>query len=250
MPTYEEKLTSFAEGKRLLRLPRPIRDRADTFCDACGSVLPRTLYALKDLHSGRHFFLGDTCLKEVAKLGVVLRRFAKESGPAAYEVEMQLRGEETAGLEQEIRPPSGPPTTESDAQTNFPVVFIIQYPENYRALVSVFSAQVGTRSWGYAEEGRWEETWRRGGERGLVLEKVQEERPEAASLCLARAWQEAYSPLQGSDSTGPLASLTNGDNQAQALPDTLLALLDQVTKAYGGNHAVAVSRKVHPGVSG
>ena len=250
MPTYEEKLTSFAEGKRLLRLPRPIRDRADTFCDACGSVLPRTLYALKDLHSSRHFFLGDTCLKEVAKLGVVLRRFAKESGPAAYEVEMQLRGEETAGLEQELQPANDPSTVSSDAQTNFPIVFIFQNPENYRALVSVFSAQGGTRSWGYAEEGRWEETWRRGGERGLVLEKVQGERREAASLCLARAWQEAYSPIEGLESMDPLARRTNGDNQAKALPDILRALLEQVAGAYGGDHAVSVSRKVQPGANG
>ena len=250
MPTYEERLTSFAQGKKLLRLPRPIRDRADASCDACGSVLPRTLYALKDLDFGRHFFVGDTCLRELVKLGVVLRRFAKESGQAAYEPEMQLRGEETAGPEQDLRPANGPSTVSSGAQTNFPIVFIIQNPENYRAWVSVFSPQGGTRSWGYAEEGRWEETWRRGGERGLVLEKVQGERPEAASQCLTRAWQEACLPFNGPESMDPLASRTNGDNQAQGLPDTLLALVDQVARAYGGNHPVAVSRIVQPGASG
>ena len=87
-------------------------------------------------------------------------------------------------------------------------------------------------------------------ERGLVLEKVKGERPEAASLGLAREWQEAYSLLKGSESMDPLASRTNGDNQAQGLPDTLLALLDQVARANGGNHAVAVSRKVQPGAIG
>ncbi len=44
MATYEQKLTLFVQGKRLLRLPRPVRDRADACCDACGSTQPRTLY--------------------------------------------------------------------------------------------------------------------------------------------------------------------------------------------------------------
>ena len=48
MATYEEKLTAFARGQKLLRLPRPLRNRADAFCDACGSTRPRTLCALKD----------------------------------------------------------------------------------------------------------------------------------------------------------------------------------------------------------
>ena len=96
MASYEEKLTSFAQGKRLLRLPRPIRNRADAFCDACGSTLPRTLFALKDIESGR-YFAGINCLKELASQGTILRRFGKESGRAAYDGEMQLRNEESEG---------------------------------------------------------------------------------------------------------------------------------------------------------
>lgn len=49
--TYEQRLAEFAHDKRLLRLPRPVRDRADAFCDACGSSQPRTLHTLKDLES-------------------------------------------------------------------------------------------------------------------------------------------------------------------------------------------------------
>ena len=97
MSNYEEKLSAFADGKRLLRLPRPIRDRADAFCDACGSTLPRNLCALKDLETGRYYFAGANCLKELGSLGVVLRRFGKESGQSAYEVEMRLRKEESQG---------------------------------------------------------------------------------------------------------------------------------------------------------
>jgi len=253
MPTYEEKLDAFALEKRLLRLPRPIRDRADAFCDACGSTQPRTLYALKDLHSRRHFFAGDTCLKELAKRGAILRRFAKESGQAAYEGEMQLRAEETKGTpaplgdragirnaatEQGPLPEAGPSTVASEAQTVFPAVLMIQYPDHYGAFVSVPSDQGGSFSWVYAEEDRWEEIWRRGGERGLVLEKVREERPEAASLCLAGAWKKAHDHLQAAKLALPLATGVDGAKQRQGLPDSLQVLLNLAAQSYNSNHAV------------
>ena len=95
MGTYEQRLeqrlSEFAEEKRLLRLPRPVRDRADACCDACGSTQPRILYGLKDPDSGRYYFVGNTCLKELVKRGAVLRRFGNESGRVAYEAEMGRR---------------------------------------------------------------------------------------------------------------------------------------------------------------
>lgn len=97
MPTYEQKLNEFSQGKRLLRLPRPLRDRADGYCDACGSSQPRTLYTIKDLESERYYFVGDTCLKELTKRGVILRRYGRESGQQAYESEMVLRAQELEG---------------------------------------------------------------------------------------------------------------------------------------------------------
>ncbi len=260
MPTYEEKLAAFSRGKRLLRLPRPIRDRADAFCDACGSTQPRTLYAVKDLNARRHFFVGDTCLKELAKQGVILRRFAKESGQAAYEMEMQLRAAETnetpaplgdraairkAAIEQGPLPEDGPCTVASHAQTVFPAVLMIQYPDHYGAFVSVPSAQGGSFSWAYAEEGRWEERWRRGGERGLVLEKVREERSEAASLCLAGAWKAAHDHLQAAKLVLPLATGVDGAKQRQGLPDSLQVLLNLAAEGYNGNHAVPALRSGH-----
>ena len=89
MPSYDQKLAAFTEGKSLIRLPRPIRDRADASCDACGSNHPRTLYALRESVSDRYYFVGNTCLKELVKLGVIRRRFGKESGQSAYEKEME-----------------------------------------------------------------------------------------------------------------------------------------------------------------
>ena len=97
MLTYEQGLAEFAHGKRLLLLPRPVRDRADAFCAACGSSQPRTLYALKDLESERYYFVGDTCLKELAKRGAVLRRYCRESGQKVYESEMLLRAPDLDG---------------------------------------------------------------------------------------------------------------------------------------------------------
>ena len=91
MLRYDEKIARFAKDKQFRRLSRPVRDRADAVCDACGSTQPRTLYGLTDVETGRHFFVGDSCLKELVKRESILRRFGKQSGKQAYEDEMQRR---------------------------------------------------------------------------------------------------------------------------------------------------------------
>ena len=141
MPTYEQKLAEFAPGKRLLRLARPIRDRADAFCDACGSIQPRTLYALEDLDSERHYFVGDTCLKELAKRGAILR-YGRHSGREAFEKEMKLRAPEfqaDKGTNADEGPHSKPgelpsavtsqPNPGNDAECLFPGILVIQTAE-------------------------------------------------------------------------------------------------------------------------
>ncbi len=111
MLTYGQRLAEFAHGKRLLRLPRPVRDRADAFCDACGSSQPRTLYTLKDLESERYYFVGDTCLTKLAKSGAVLRRYGRESGQKAYETEMELRTRELEESPPRAEDPEPPAAT-------------------------------------------------------------------------------------------------------------------------------------------
>ncbi len=166
MLSYEQKLAAFTEGKSLVRLPRPIRDRADICCDACGSNHPRTLYALRDSGSDRHYFVGNTCLKELVKLGVILRRFDRESGQAAYENEMTLRasgpdgqnGSSSADLASpSASPPGSEPTTEDEgAGTTFserallPSVLILESPDHYQAVVSFISSQGVAYGWGSA----------------------------------------------------------------------------------------------------
>ena len=71
---YEERLRAFVEGKRLARLTRVVRDRPAAFCDACGSTLPRTLFGLKDVSTGRYFFVGQNCLSWLMGRGSVLAR--------------------------------------------------------------------------------------------------------------------------------------------------------------------------------
>ena len=261
MVTYEEKLTAFAQGKRLLRLPRPIRDRADAFCDACGSTRPRTLCALKDLESGRYYFAGASCLKELASQGVILRRFGKESGRAAYELEMQLRIEESQGEStpqdrqdtvreqspQAVSTGDSQPNTSSGGKTAHPTVFMIQYPDHYSAFVSINSDGSKAQGWGYAEESRWEERWCRAGVGGMVLERVRDERPEAARLCIARAWQGACSPRGEMEWMPHLANGSNGasGDESRGLPDSLLALLELADLSQIGNRGVVVDGSGH-----
>ena len=75
-----------------------------------------------------------------------------------------------------------------------------------------------------------------------MLEKVKEERIEAPSLCLTRAWEEARSRLEGSELLPPLPNGAGGDHEWRSLPDPLLALLKLAAMVYVGSHAVPASR--------
>lgn len=143
---------SFAQDKKFLRISRPIRGRADGLCDACGSTQPRTLYGLTDLATGRHSFVGDSCLKELVKQGAILRRFGKESGKQAYEEEMQLRagptdhssdpvdglGDGSDYVDDSASKPvacGSNGTVPTDAGTISSRVFIVENPEHYQCFV-------------------------------------------------------------------------------------------------------------------
>jgi len=246
MASYEEKLTPFARGKRLLRLPRPIRNRADAFCDACGSTLPRTLFALKYIESGRYYFAGVNCLKELASQGTILRRFGRESGQAAYDAEMQIRNEKAQGeviLRNDTTRENNPavvsegenqPVVTSDHENFPPAVLMIQYPYHYSAVVAINGTEGKTRRHGYAKESRWEERLRRTGVGGLELEMVRYERPEAARMCITRAWQEARSSI-----TDLNASIGDSGGNSIGLPDSLLALIELADLTKNGGYRVA-----------
>ena len=234
MPTYEQKLTEFAQGKRLVRLARPIRDRADAFCDACGSTRPRTLYALEDPDSKRHFFVGDTCLKELAKRGAILR-YGRHSGRAGFENEMRLRSLElqnsqgvSANMDASLSPgeqkvPVSPPPSNlgPGSQLPYPAILVIETADEYQAFAYGFSARDGTHGWGHAREARYQKVWRHGGEGGLVLEQERVERPDAIGQCISKAWEEACSGRQ----SGKLVPASqNGTDGSPASPDSFDAL--------------------------
>lgn len=245
MANYEQKLNEFTQGKALLRLTRPVRDRADAFCDACGSTQPRTLYALKEVGSDRYHFVGDTCLKELAKRGAILKRFVGETGQAAYEKEMKRRAQEkdgktaaTEAANMEISDTTheskssvpDTPSTPAPVDSAFSVTaLVIEAPEHYQTFVSLLSAKGTALGSGYAKEIRYEEVWQAREDGGLVLEKVKRERPDAVSLCVTRAWQIAHSQLEGSELQMLFAN--EGPRQAQMLPGPLLTLLGMVPKA-------------------
>ena len=93
MSKYQERLSEFAQAKKLIRLARPVRDRADACCDACGSLKPRTLHGLKDEQAERYYFVGQNCLLELVRLGAISKRFGRESGSTTFEAEMKTRSE-------------------------------------------------------------------------------------------------------------------------------------------------------------
>lgn len=97
---------------------------------------------------------------------------------------------------------------------------------------------------GYAKESRWEERWRRAGVRGLELESVRDERPEAARKCITRAWQEALSSKTDFESMPNLVNGSNGDSgdNSNGLPDSLLALIELADSTQIGTHQVVADR--------
>ncbi len=216
MTSYERKLDEFAEGKNLIRLSRPVRDRADATCDACGSTQPRILYALKDQDSERYHFVGVTCLEELVRRGVIRRRFGRESGQVAFEEEMKRRAEEPksvsvagtdgAAAPQELIEPhvDGQVASSSGAPTLFPVVLVVETPEHYKAFAHIVTGNGTSCAFGYAEEPRYEEVWQRVGDRGLILERGRRERTQAFDQSISLAWRDAHSRVEDAPALAPL----------------------------------------------
>jgi len=220
---YEEKIARFARDKQFLRLSRPVRDRVDTVCEAWGSTRPRTLYGLTDVETGRHFFVGDSCLRELIKRESVLRRFGKQSGKQAYEDEMQPRagpqdyrtgsedgeGNDSGNIDdtasEAIRSgPGGPLQTGGGAISS--QVLMFESREHYQCFVALIYDGANRALFGTACVAKYEEGWQVGGASGLVLEKFKKERRDAPILCVAQAWQDAYSQLEGTGAdVGPLS---------------------------------------------
>ena len=82
--TYEERLSSFAQGKRLRRFRGMLRTPRDTSCDACGSSLPHHLFGLRDMETKQDYFVGANCMSRLSQMLVLERPFVKADIFTAY----------------------------------------------------------------------------------------------------------------------------------------------------------------------
>ena len=232
MATYEQRLAAFVKGRQFTRLSRPIRDRADAVCDACGSTQARTLFALKDEESGRYSFVGDTCLREMTRLGTILRRFGKEAAREAYEREMAQRAEEakaTPATTEEggrdeasnvgtPRPGDALPVADQAAERSphsngsvitpevVPTVFILEAPTYYHALALFLSSDGTPRGWGYARENRYHHVSQHR-EGRADAEEIRTERSDALPASVSGAWAHACARMGASPELSGTAQL-------------------------------------------
>lgn len=157
MDSYDERITSFAEGKQLQRLRQPVRNRGDGFCDACGSPQPNTLYGLHDKIGDRLYFVGSTCLQELSRKGVVVRPFGKRSASAAYDAEI-LRRKEYALVPDNISDahreenPDFVSQDEAELEVYSPSVVVYETQGRYRAVVTLANSAAQVLSVGSAVE--------------------------------------------------------------------------------------------------
>src|ERR671919_257078 len=82
--TYEERLWSFAQGKRLRRFRGLLRAPRSTYCDACGSTQPSHLYGLRDMETKQDYFVGANCMARLSLMLVIERPFVRSDIVSAY----------------------------------------------------------------------------------------------------------------------------------------------------------------------
>jgi hypothetical protein len=190
---YEDRLRDFAEGKRLGRLAKAVRDPEDGMCDACGSTLPRTLFGLRDTVSGRHYFVGQNCLSWLLETGLVARARYRHSAEVAYRREMEMR-RNGAGTATD-QPPSSThhqgdiPQRRLDLRNLRRTILIVETENHYEALVRLEDGR--RRVSGRAQERRWSQGWARRDGGVVLLERVPRAKRNAVVLCLLKAYRKA-----------------------------------------------------------
>ena len=97
-----------------------------------------------------------------------------------------------AGGGQPIGMVGGPPT---------PVIIVAEGRALFRTLACLTTDQGKTRSWGYAEESRFEKTWRRLGSGAVVLEEARRRRRDALSISIQRAFAVAHAQLNNAENS-------------------------------------------------
>lgn len=189
---YEDTLRGFAEGKRLGRLAKAVRDPEEGVCDACGSALPRTLFGLKDTVSGRCYFVGQNCLAWLRETGLVARARYRQSAEVAYRQEMELRRNGAGAPSDEPSPDTGAQGDLSERRTDISglrrTVLIVESDGYCRALVRLGDGRRSVS--GRAVEPRWRREWARQ-DGGVVLEQVCRPRRAVLAVCALKAYGQA-----------------------------------------------------------
>ncbi len=190
---YEERLRAFADGKRLGRLAKAVRDPEDGACDACGSTLPRTLFGLRDTVSGRHYFVGQSCLSWLLETGLVARARYRHSAEVAYRREMEMRrngaGASTDGPSPSTGDQGAMPQRRFDLRNLRRTILIVETESHYEALVRLEDG--GRRVSGRAQEPRWGQGWARHDGGVVLLERVPRAKRNAVVICLLKAYRKA-----------------------------------------------------------
>ncbi len=190
---YEERLRDFAEGKRLGRLAKAVRDPEDGMCDACGSTLPRTLFGLRDTVSDRHYFVGQNCLAWLLETGLVARARYRHSAEVAYRREMEMRRNGASTSADEPSPVTGDhgdlPHRRFDLRNLRRTILITETESNYEAVVRLEDRR--RRVSGRAQEPRWSQGWARRDGGVVLLERVPRAKRNAIVICVLKAYRKA-----------------------------------------------------------
>ncbi len=190
---YEDRLRAFAEGKRLGRLAKAVRDPEDGMCDACGSTLPRTLFGLRDTVSGRHYFVGQNCLAWLLETGLVARARYRHSAEVAYRREMEMRRNGASTSTDGPSPKSGDqgdlPQRRLDLRNLRRTILIVETESHFEALVRLEHGR--RRVSGRAQEPRWSQGWARRDGGVVLLERVPRAKRSAVIICLLKAYRRA-----------------------------------------------------------
>ncbi len=191
--TYEERLRTFAEGKRLGRLAKAVRDPEDGLCDACGSTLPRTLFGLRETESDRHYFVGQNCLAWLLETGLVARTRYRQSAEVAYRREMEIRRYGSSVSTDEPSPGTSDqgdlPRRRNDLRNLRRTSLITETESHYEALVRLKDGR--RRVSGRAQEPRWGQGWARHDGGVVLLERIPRAKRSAVVICLLKAYRKA-----------------------------------------------------------
>ena len=123
------------------------------------------------------------------------------AGPADYNSgSADSEGNGSANIDdtasETVRTGSGGPV-QTGGGTISSQVLMFESREHYQCFVALICDGANRALFGTACVTKYEEGWQAGGASGLVLEKFKRERLDAPILCVAQAWQDAYSQLEG-----------------------------------------------------